>query len=56
MYGHTGGDNGVFTIMTYEPEGKRGFIILFNGDFNRSDANGKNMYDLISAIYESMFN
>ena len=56
MYGHTGGDNGVFSIMSYGPETKKGFIILFNGDFNPSDADGKNMYDLVSAIYESMFN
>ena len=54
MYGHTGGDNGVFTIMEYQPVIKKGFICLFNGDFNGNSENGKNMFDLVSMIYESL--
>jgi CubicO group peptidase (beta-lactamase class C family) len=55
MYGHTGGDNGAFSIMGYQPDDKKGFILLFNGDFDgRVGNNRKNMYDLLSAIYENI--
>lgn len=56
MYGHTGGDNGVFTIMAFQPETNKGFVLLFNGDFNGdSETNGETMHELLSAMYESMF-
>jgi CubicO group peptidase (beta-lactamase class C family) len=55
MYGHTGGDNGSNTIMAYQPDDKKGFILFSNGDFNgRNATNVKNMLELVTAIYESI--
>jgi CubicO group peptidase (beta-lactamase class C family) len=55
MYGHTGGDNGSNTIMAYQPDEKKGFILFSNGDFNgRESSNVKDMMELVTAIYESM--
>lgn len=52
LYAHTGGDNGSSTVITFDPEEKKGFVLLMNGDLNGED--GKKFVDLITALYESI--
>jgi CubicO group peptidase (beta-lactamase class C family) len=52
VYGHTGGDNGSSTAITFQPEEKKGFVLLMNGDFRQTDP--KTFLELVITIYDSL--